>query len=89
MDNASAMLQNMAVPNFMWSYHVNTVEYMRNSIYTRSVSLTGGVPLTPLTSWAPDASKFRVFGCTVITKVPDKLRRNLSDKAFRGVMNAP
>jgi hypothetical protein len=42
----------------------------------------------------PDASKFRVFGCAVFAKVPDKLRRKLSEKAFRGVMvgyptNAP
>jgi hypothetical protein len=29
-DNASAMLHNMAVPNFMWSCAVSTVVYMRN-----------------------------------------------------------
>jgi hypothetical protein len=34
----------------------------------------------------PDASKFRVFGCAVFAKVPDKLRRKLGEKAFRGVM---
>jgi hypothetical protein len=34
----------------------------------------------------PDASKFRVFGCAISAKVPDKLRRKLSEKAFRGVM---
>jgi hypothetical protein len=48
--------------------------------------LTGGVPLTLLTSSAPDTSKFRVFECTVFTKVPDKSRRKLSEKPFRGVM---
>jgi hypothetical protein len=60
--------------------------YLRNRTYNRSVGLTGGVPLTLLTSSAPDASKFRVFGCKVFAKVPDKLRRKLSEKAFRGVM---
>jgi hypothetical protein len=60
--------------------------YLRNRTYNRSVGLTGGVPVTLLTSSAPDASKFRVFGCIVFAKVLDKLRRKLSEKAFRGVM---
>jgi hypothetical protein len=45
-----------------------------------------GIPLTLLTSSVPYASKFRVFGCAVFAKVPDKLRRKLSAKAFHGVM---
>jgi hypothetical protein len=85
-DNASAMLHSMAVPNSMWSCAVSTVVYLRNRTYSRSVGPTGGIPLTLLTSSVPDASKFRVFGCTVFAKVPDKLRRKLSEKAFRGVM---
>jgi hypothetical protein len=85
-DNASTMLHIMAVPNFMWSCVVGTVVYLHNRTYNHSVGLTGGVPLTLLTSSAPDASQFRVFGCTVFAKVPDKLRRKLSEKAFRGVM---
>jgi hypothetical protein len=32
------------------------------------------------------ASKFRVFGCAVFAKVPDKLRRKHSENAFRGVL---
>jgi hypothetical protein len=59
---------------------------MRNRTYSRSVSLIGGTPLTLLTSSVPYASKFHVFGCTVFAKVPDKLRRKLGEKAFRGVM---
>jgi hypothetical protein len=43
-------------------------------------------PLTLLTSFVPHASRFRVFGCAVFAKVPDNLRRKLSEKAFRGVM---
>jgi hypothetical protein len=85
-DNAFAMLHNMAVPNFMCSCDVNTVVYMRNRTYSRSVGHSGGVPLTLFTSSAPNASKFRIFGCTVFAKVPDRLRRKLSEKAFRGVM---
>jgi hypothetical protein len=85
-DNASAMLHDMAVPNSMWSCAVITVVYLRNRTYSRSVGLTGGIPLTLLTSSAHDASKFRVFGCAVFVKVPDKLRRKLGEKAFRGVM---
>jgi hypothetical protein len=76
----------MAVFNSMWSCAVSTVVYLRNRTYNRSVGLTGGIPLTLLTSSAPDASKFRVFGCAVFAKVPDKLRRKLGVKAFRGVM---
>jgi hypothetical protein len=34
----------------------------------------------------PSESRFRVFGCAVFAKVPDKLRLKLSEKAFRGVM---
>jgi hypothetical protein len=85
-DNASAMLPNMAVPNFMWSCIVITVVYLRNPSYNRCIGLTVGVPITLLTSTPPDASKFRIFGCTIFAKVPDKLRRKLSEKAFRGVM---
>jgi hypothetical protein len=66
--------------------HGRTVVYLRNRTYIRSVGLTGGVPLSLLTLSAPDASKFRLFGCTVFAKVPDKLRPKLSEKTFRGVM---
>jgi hypothetical protein len=85
-DNASAMLHSMAIPNFMWSCAVSTIVYLRSRTYCRSVGLAGGFPLTLFTSSAPDASKFRVFGCTVVAKVPDKLRRKLSGKCSRGVM---
>jgi hypothetical protein len=76
-DDASAMLHSMAVPNSMWPCVVSTVVYLRNRTYNRSVGLTGGIPLTLLTSSVPVASKFRVFGCAVFAKVPDKLRRKL------------
>jgi hypothetical protein len=85
-DNAFAMLQSMAVPNSMWSCVVSTDLYLRNPTYSRSVGLTGGITLTLLTSSVPDASNFRVFGCAVFAKVPDKLRRKLGEKAFRGGM---
>jgi hypothetical protein len=70
------MLLSMAVPNFMLSYAVITVVYLRNRTYRRLVGLT------LLTSSAPDASKFHVFGCTVFAKVPDELRRKLGEKRF-------
>jgi hypothetical protein len=85
-DSASAMLHNMAVPNSMWSCNVTIVVYLRNRTYSRFVGLIGGIPLTLLTSPVPDPSKFRVFGCAVFAKVPDKHRRKLGEKAFRGVM---
>jgi hypothetical protein len=44
-DDGSAMLHSMAVPTFMRSCAVNTVVYLRNRTYSRSVGLTGGVPL--------------------------------------------
>jgi hypothetical protein len=61
-DNSFAMLHRMAVPNSMWSCAVGTVMYMRNRTYIRSVGLSGGIPLTLLTSAAPYASKLRVSG---------------------------
>jgi hypothetical protein len=76
----------MAVPNSMWSCAVNTVVYPRNRTYIRSVGLAGGIPLTLLASLVPDASKFRVSGCAVFAKVPDKLRWKLGEKVFRGLM---
>jgi hypothetical protein len=82
-DNTFAMLHSMAFPNFMWSC---AVVYLRNRTYSRSVGLTGGAPLTLLMSSAPDASKFRVLGGTDFAKMPDKLRRKLSEKTFRGIM---
>jgi hypothetical protein len=85
-DNASAMLHSMAVPNSMWSCVASTVVYLPNRTYIRSVDLAGGIPLTLLTSSVPDASKFRVFGCVVLAKVPNKLRRKLGEKANRGIM---
>jgi predicted ATP-grasp superfamily ATP-dependent carboligase len=85
-DNAFAMLHNMYVPNSMWSCVISIVVYLRNRTFSHVVSVSGGVPLTLLTSQEPDASKFRVFGCTVFAKVPDKLRRKLGEKAFRGIM---
>jgi hypothetical protein len=71
-DNASAMLHNMYVPNFMWSCAVSIVVYLRNRTFSRTVGPSGGVPLPLLTSATPDASKFRVFGRTVFAKMPDK-----------------
>jgi hypothetical protein len=85
-DNALSTLHNMAVPNSMWSCDVTTVVYLRNRTYSRLVGPDGGIHLTLLTSSVHDVSKFRVFGCAVFAKVPDKLRRKLSKKAFRGVM---
>jgi hypothetical protein len=37
-------------------------------------------------SKALDASKFCVFGYNVFAKVPHRLRRQMGEKAFRGVM---
>jgi hypothetical protein len=79
-DNASAMLHSMSVPNFMWSCVVIIVVYLRNRTYSRVVGLSGGVPITLLTSTPPDASECRVFECNVLAKVPDKLRRKLAAK---------
>jgi hypothetical protein len=86
-ESAFAMLHSMAVPNSMWSCAVSTAVYLRNRTYSRHVGLTDGIILTFLTSSVPDASKFCVFGCAVFAKVPDKLRRKLGEKAFRGVMD--
>jgi hypothetical protein len=80
------MFHSMAVPNSIWLCDVNIAVYLRNRTYSRSVGPKGGILLTLLTLYVPGASKFCVFGCAVFTKVPDKLRWKLSEKAFRGVM---
>jgi hypothetical protein len=85
-DNASAMLHNMYVPNSMCSCAVNVVVCLRNRTFIRAVGVSGGVPLTMLTTTTPGASKFSVFGCIVFAKVHAMLRRKMGDKAFRGVM---
>jgi hypothetical protein len=72
-DNASALRHNMSVPNSLWSCAISTAVYLRNRTFSRTVGVSGGVPLTLLTSKEPDASKFCVFGCIVFAKVPDKL----------------
>jgi hypothetical protein len=60
--------------------------YLRNRTFSRAVGVSGSVLLILLTSQELDASKFRVFVCTVFAKVPGKLRRKLGEKAFRGIM---
>jgi hypothetical protein len=87
-DNASAMLHSMSVPNSMWSCAICTVVYLRNRMFSRAVGVSRGVPLTLLMSQEPDASKFRVFGCTVFAKAPNKLRRKLREKRFAASWSA-
>jgi hypothetical protein len=85
-DGACALLHGMSIPISMWSCAISTVVYLCNCTFSRAVGVSSGVPLTLLTSHAPHVLKFRVFGCIVFGKVPDKLRRKLGEKAFRGVM---
>jgi hypothetical protein len=77
-DCASSMMHAMFVPNSMWSCAINTIVHLRNRTFTIAVGLSGVVPLTLLTGTVPDASTSRVFGCAVLAKVLDDLRRNLS-----------
>jgi hypothetical protein len=86
MDNVSALFNNMSIPNSMSSCAISTIVYLCNRMFSRAVGVSGGLSLTLLTSPEPDASKFRVFRCTIFAKVPDKLRRRLGEKAFRGIM---
>jgi hypothetical protein len=86
MDDESTMMHNMFVPNSMWSCTVSTVVYLRNRTFSRAVEPSGGVPLTLLTYVKPNAPRFLVFELIVFAKIPDKLRRKLGEKAFRGLM---
>jgi hypothetical protein len=81
-DIACAMMHSMSVPNAMWSCAVSIVVYLRNRTFSRAVGPSSDVHVTLLTMVEPDASKFRVFGCTIFAKVHDKLRRKLGEKAF-------
>jgi hypothetical protein len=85
-DSASALLRGMSVPKSMRSCAINTVVYLRNRMFSRVVGASGGFAPTLLTSQAHDASKFRVFRCTVCAKIPDKLCRKLGEKAFCGII---
>jgi hypothetical protein len=51
LDNASAILHCMAVPNLLWSCAINTVVYLRNRnrTYIRSEGHPNGVPVALLT----------------------------------------
>jgi hypothetical protein len=82
------MMHNMSVPNSIWSCAVrlSIVVPLRKRTLSRTAGLSGGVPITLLRSKAPDAYKFRVFGCIVFAKVHDKLRRKLGEKASRCIM---
>jgi hypothetical protein len=80
------MLHAMSVPYSMWSCAISTIVHLRNRTYSRVVGPYGGVSITLFTGAVPNASIFRVFGCTVFAKVPHNLRRKLGLKAFRGVM---
>jgi hypothetical protein len=40
-DNASALLHNMSVPNSMWSCAMSTVVYLRNRTFSRAVGVSG------------------------------------------------
>jgi hypothetical protein len=81
-DCVAAMLHTMSVPTSMWSCAMSTAAYLRNRTFSRAVGLTGGVPLTFLTSASHDASVFRVFCCAAFAKIPDVERRK--PKSFRG-----
>jgi hypothetical protein len=81
-DCASSMLHSLSVPNSMWSCAISTVGHLRNRTYSRAVGPSGGVPITLLTEAVPNASVFRVFGCTAFAKVHDSLTRKLGMKAF-------
>jgi hypothetical protein len=85
-ESAYTLLHGMSVLNSMWSCTISSVVNLRNRMFSRAVGALGGVPLTLLTSQARDTSKFRVIGCTVFAKLPDKFRRKLGEKAFRGIM---
>jgi hypothetical protein len=69
------MMNITPVPNSIWSCAVSTIVHLYKRTLSRAVGSSSGVPLTLLTSTTPDASKFRVFGCTVFAKVHDKLPR--------------
>jgi hypothetical protein len=84
-----------AQPPPLWGRHNSTCNYpfpiptgrpSQPHVQLHAWCLIWRSPYTLLTSQEPDASKFRVFGCNVFAKVPDKLCRNFGGKAFRGIM---
>jgi hypothetical protein len=80
------MMHAMSVPNRRWSCVVGTVVYLRNKHFSKAVGVTGGVPITVIMRFEPEASSFRIFGCNVSAKVPETLRRKMGMKALRGVI---
>jgi hypothetical protein len=87
-ENASAMMHIMSVSNSVWSCAVSTVVSLRNRTFSRANNLSSGVRITLLTSKAPDASKFRISGCSVFAKVSDKLRNKLGENGCPALASA-
>jgi hypothetical protein len=85
-DNVFAMMHIVPVLSSMCSCAISTVVYLRNRTISRAAGPSRGVPLTLMTSGTQGATTLRVFGCIAFLKVPDKLRRKLGEKAFRGIM---
>jgi hypothetical protein len=69
----------------MWSCDIITVVFLQNRTLCRAVGPAGGVPLTLLASAIPNTLMFNVFGCVVFARIPDKQRKQLDSKPFRGV----
>ena len=81
-ESARAMIAQSELPKRFWAEAVATAAYTRNRLPTKATQTT------PHELWfksKPDVSKFKVFGCSAYSHIPDQLRTKLDDKAERMV----
>jgi len=70
-----AMLHDQKVPNFLWDEATSTVVYVQNRLPHQA--LENKTPKEIFTSFKPDISHLRVFGCPVYFHVPKDKRNKL------------
>lgn len=82
LDTARCLLFEANLPNSYWTEAVNTANYIRNRLPTKS--LNGKTPYEAWTGEVPDLSHLRVFGSHVFYLDRDPARWKLSQRGHEG-----
>lgn len=80
LDKARCMIIKAGIPKNLWCYAVETANYLRNRVITRS---TGMSPYERLFGQKPNLNHIRTFGCNVYAKLLDKDRKKLDPKGMK------
>lgn len=82
-DMARCILKESNLPNSFWAEAVNTANFIRNRLPTKS--LNGRTPHEAWTGRAPDISNFRTFGCKVFYLDRDPGKGKFDSRGREGV----